>query len=57
MARETEVTVALTKTEALALAKVADVGLRTAEALSLIQNTVAAETALRKLNEAASRRG
>ena len=53
MPAEREITVKLTKTEALALAKVAETGLRVTEALSLIQSIATAEAALRKLRVAA----
>ena len=47
------VTVTLTVTEALALARIADAGLRVSETLGLIQNTTAAERALNKVRAAA----
>ena len=50
MAAEREITLTLTKT--LALAKIADDGLRVNEALGLIQNTSAAERAINKLRAA-----
>jgi hypothetical protein len=49
---DTDITITLTRTEALALVKLADVGLRVVEALSLVQSTVAAEKAIRKLEAA-----
>jgi len=52
MASTDEITFTLTKTEALALSKVADLGLRAAEAFNLIQNTATAERALVKLHGA-----
>jgi hypothetical protein len=52
MAARDEISVTLTRTEALALAKVADSGLRVVEALGLIQSPVAAKNGLAKLNGA-----
>lgn len=57
MAASTQITITMSKTEALALVKIADVGLRVVEALSLVQSTAAAEKAMRLVNEAATRRG
>lgn len=51
-----EVTITLPRTEALALSKVADVGLRVVEALNLIQSTAAAERAIRSLDAQISSR-
>lgn len=45
----------MTLTEALALAVIADKGLRVTEALALVQSTAAAERGLKALNEAATR--
>lgn len=50
------VTVTLTGTEALALAKVAELGITTAEAFNLIQATGSAKRALRAIQDAAARR-
>jgi hypothetical protein len=47
-----EVTVILSRTEALALEKVAGFGLKVTEALNLIPNTSTAEIALGKLRDA-----
>lgn len=51
-----DVALSLTRTEALALAKIADVGLRVTETLGLIPNTATAERALAKLNAATAGR-
>jgi hypothetical protein len=51
-----EITVTMTRTEALALAAVADTGLKVTEALGLIQSTASAERGLNRLREAAMRR-
>lgn len=51
-----DVTVTLTRTEALALARVADLGIRAAETFALIQKTATAAQALAKLNAAAAKR-
>jgi hypothetical protein len=48
-------TITITKTEALALVKVADIGTRVVEALGLIQNTTAAQRPITALNQAVSR--
>ena len=53
MPAEREITLKLTRTEALALAKIAETGLRVTEALNLVQNLSTAETALTKLKAAA----
>jgi hypothetical protein len=45
----------MTKIEALALVKVADIGERIAKELGLIQNTQTAVKAIRLVNEAATR--
>jgi hypothetical protein len=47
-----DVSVDLTRTEALALLKVAETGLAVTEALHLIPNTATAESAVRKLRDA-----
>ena len=47
-----DVAIQLTRTEALALVRMADTGLRVTEALALIPNIRAAETALNKLRAA-----
>lgn len=52
MAGTDEITVTLTKTEALALSRVADTGIRISDALNLIQSTAAAKAAVRKLDAA-----
>ena len=52
MAANSDVTITLSRTEALALLKVTEVGLRVVEALSLIQNTTAAEKAITAINQA-----
>ncbi|MES2034902.1 MAG: hypothetical protein V4466_12065 [Pseudomonadota bacterium] len=53
-----EITVTMTRVEALALARVADTGIRVTEALGLIQSTASAERGLNALNAAAAgRRG
>lgn len=53
-----EITITMKRTEALALAKIADVGLRVVEALGLVQSTAAAERGLAALNVAtAARKG
>jgi hypothetical protein len=57
MPDRSEVTVQLSRTEALALEKVAQIGLRVTEALGLIQNTVPAERALTVLRAAALSKG
>jgi hypothetical protein len=50
-----EITVTMTRVEALALARVADTGIKVTEVLGLIQNTRAAERGMNKLNAAAAR--
>jgi hypothetical protein len=50
-----EITVTLPRTEALALAVIADTGLKVTEALGLIQSTASAERGLNRLREAATR--
>ena len=49
------ITITMSKIEALALVKVADIGQRVAKELSLIQNTETALKAIRIVNEAATR--
>ena len=49
------ITITMTKIEALALVKVADIGERIAKELGLIQNTQTAVKAIRLVNEAATR--
>lgn len=44
----------MTRTEALALEKIADVGLRVTEALHLIQSTATAERGLNAIRKAAT---
>lgn len=48
------ITVKMTKVQALAFLKVFDIGLRVAQALGLIQNTMSAEQARNILNQAAT---
>jgi hypothetical protein len=52
MADKPEVTVKLTKVEALALVNAAETGLRVIEALGLVKNTATMEEAVRKLRRA-----
>ena len=52
MADKTEVTVKLTKVEALALVNAVETGLRVIEALGLVKNTATMEEAVRKLRAA-----
>lgn len=51
-----DITVTMKRTDALALLKVTDVGLRVVEALALIQNTTSAERAIAAITEAAERK-
>lgn len=54
-AKDETVTITLRRAEALALAVIADTGLRVTEALGLIQSTTLAERGLNALNAAAAR--
>jgi hypothetical protein len=53
---EKNITVSLTRTQALALVKIAETGLAVVDALNLIPNTSAAEQGLNALKAAATRR-
>ena len=52
IADKPEVTLKLTKVEALALVSAAETGLRVIEALALVKNTATMEAAVRKLRAA-----
>jgi hypothetical protein len=54
MAAGAEITVKMTKMQALALVKVADMGIGVVKALALIQSTAADEQAMRNVKEAAA---
>jgi len=53
---DNEITVTMKRTEALALLKIADVGLRVVEALALIQSTASAERGIAAMNAALTRK-
>lgn len=52
-----EISVTMTRVEALALARIADTGIKVTEALGLIQSTASAERGMNKLNAAAAKPG
>jgi len=51
------ITIQMPRTEALALVKVANIGIRVVEALELIQSTATAERGINAINAALSKRG
>lgn len=50
-----EITIRMKRTEGLALAAIADTGLKVSEALGLIKNTATAERGMNRLREAVTR--